>query len=130
MTELSFAQGARCSRHQDSPHFMIFCGTCRRIYNERVIVHKVVTKLLSAGYELQVQDYEDKPKFYKTPKKILDQIFDLDQAVVYARCSTQKSWSWVEFIRGNANGEDVIHDYTLDLSHVLDPIVDWVAGRS
>jgi hypothetical protein len=88
--------------------------------DEKLIVGRMVTDLLAAGYKLRVYDGEE----YATG-------WTADAATIYSALSStdmdrldatkdSRTAAWVMLVWGN--GTDVISDYTMSLKEIMDPI--------
>ena len=60
-------------------------------------------------------------------KEALDAIFAVDEAYLHVRLPDSEREGWVRFVLGN-DPEEVVCDYTVNLSDAIDPITDrwWV----
>lgn len=88
-------------------------------------IQQVMEALSRDGWKVVgVQDYEDDPVM-DSYDEALTYIMDLDEArLLVAR---GHGHGWVYFVLGN-DPEEVVSDYTLTLSHVLDDLTEgWWA---
>jgi len=94
---------------------------------EMLITGRLVKAFLDAGYNLGVNDGED-----TTVKDCADY-----KTIIGAMCTTDhdyllvydngKKIGWVMLVWGNDT--DVISDLTVNLTHIVDPVSDWVESR-
>jgi hypothetical protein len=97
-----------------------------RQHIERRIVRATIAALLAADYLLGVKDGinggEVVLKFSKDPDEIFKAMFstDDDELMVFKPDQPQQ-YGFVQFVYGN-DGYDVIHDHTVNLGDVLQPV--------
>lgn len=95
---------------------------------ERRVVRRVVSRLLDAGYLIEVDDPdvgpENKPTLHETLKDVVPHLFLMDDDRIWVHEKTYRSAiGWVYFVYGN-DGWDVINDYTTNLEDVMKPVND------
>ena len=91
---------------------------------ESKIIRKTAKAILSEGYSIRVHDGVEFATG-KTTKitEIMAACFatDITSFIVYDAMNTRAGW--VQFIHGN--DIDVIHDYTMSLDSIMQPVVDY-----
>jgi hypothetical protein len=116
----------KCSEHQRDAKGSRFCPTCRRIRLEGEIAAEVAEKLIEAGYYVSVFDCEEFTLIdSRDVNKIVEAMFTTDDDRLYVRSKKSKEPmydGWIWFVYGNG-GDDVISDYTTNLSYIIDPIM-------
>lgn len=100
---------------------------------ERTIVIRTIDALLDANFAISVRDgVEGDGEFVLRnslrKSAILAAMFTTDGDVLYVRRPDNGVQGWVAFIYGN--GEDVIHDYTINLEPVIGPVQAWIDGTA
>lgn len=89
---------------------------------EQLIVKKVITDLLAAGFALTVDDGDGEGNQLLGVTEVVDAIMNTDEDRLYAykRGEDKRCFGWILFIYGN-DGWDVISDYTTNLEEILKP---------
>lgn len=89
---------------------------------EHIICARAVADLLGRGYEIAVDNGEDKPRRLSDRDAVLRTMFATDDEYlnIYRR---GKRIGWVRLVYGN-DGFDVMSDYTVNLEKVLKPAND------
>lgn len=100
-----------------------------RQYVEQKIARRLVCDLLTAGYNVTVNDgVEDVLSGSRDPFAVLHAMFGYytatDENVLFVQ-GTGDGGGWVKLVYGNG-GWDVISDYTVNLEPVLEPISRWI----
>lgn len=95
-----------------------------RIKLEKRIVRKAINKILALGdVQISVEDgYEELLEATTNKKKILANIFNLDDAFVYVY--RQNHIELIRFTFGN-DGYDVIADYSCSLEEILKDVFKY-----
>jgi predicted fused transcriptional regulator/phosphomethylpyrimidine kinase len=89
-------------------------------------IRQTIRALRAAGWELWVVNDREEEIDVKTEMQAVSAITDVDDAFLYVRNATDKAY--VYFVLGN-DPEEVICDYTTNLSGVIDPLLDkWDEG--
>lgn len=97
-----------------------------RQQTERRIVWRIILAVKKAGYTFNVNnggDNHELPEPTGNIKLLLDTMFatDDEHLIVF---KYGKRFGWVYFVYGNGNdGLDVVADYTMNLDHLIDPIL-------
>lgn len=91
---------------------------------ESKIIRKTAKALISEGYSIRVHDGTEFATD-KTTKitEVMAECFATDTTsfIVYDAMNTRAGW--IQFIHGN--GGDVIHDYTMNLDDIMQPVIDY-----
>jgi hypothetical protein len=89
-------------------------------------IRQVIRALRAAGYTLvEVFDGEDNVPV-KNETEAVEAITAVDDAHLFVRTPDGEYNPWVRFVMGN-EPEEVVCDYVLTLSHVLDPLTErWI----
>jgi hypothetical protein len=90
---------------------------------ELAIVRRLLRALTKANYALSVDDGADE-LYAKTEGDMLALLFNLDDAHLIVR-DPIGGQSFVRLVFGN-DGYDVISDYGISLSDIIEPIEDWI----
>ena len=91
--------------------------------SDKAAIRQTIRALKKADYELDcVFDGEDwiKPK---TEAEAIEAITAVDAATLYVELPTDDIARWVYFVMGN-DPEEVICDYTINLEHVIGPLME------
>lgn len=84
-------------------------------------IQQTIRALRDAGWELDsVWDGEESTPVTSYPQAV-DDIMSVDQAHLYVKKDGAEGW--VFFVLGN-DPDEVINDYTVNLSEVLDPLTE------
>ena len=119
----------RCDQHRTADVFPAACPTCSRIKVEQDIVTRTVHALLTAGYQLNVNnggDDDELPHYTDKAEAVLAVLMDTDDEYLLARKPFSGDTKWVRFVYGN-DGWDVINDYLTSLESVIGPICDYAS---
>lgn len=88
---------------------------------ERVILDRVLDVLFAKSPTLAVNDGEDETAC-RTKRAATKAAFATDDCTIILA-----DGEWVTFIWGN--GEECIHDHSISLTEVLQPVFDWIEGK-
>lgn len=94
----------------------------RRIAAERKVARRAIRALKAAGYTLGVHNGEELVlKHSADERKILSEMFSVDEEHLIAYGSDGKRVGSVFFVYGNA-GYEVINDYSMSLEPVMEAV--------
>jgi len=94
-------------------------GIRHRIAIERKIVTALIDRALAEGYELAVDDGDERHPWTRDRAEVLDTIMNTDEDYLYMR--KDGACGWVFLVYGNA-GYDVIANNTMSLEGLLAPV--------
>lgn len=119
----------RCYDHRDN-RTMPACNTCRRIAREQHQVRLVVSKLLEAGYALNVYnggDTNELPAFTTDGKVILAAMMEADEDHLLARKAGERQ-AVVVLIYGNDT--DLLSDWSTSIDALLQPALSYADAQA
>lgn len=91
---------------------------------ELAIVRRLIRALVKHNYALSIDDGNDE-LYAKTEGDMLALLFNLDEAHLIVR-DPIGGQSFVRLVFGN-DGYDVINDYGISLTHIIEPIEAWAS---
>jgi len=94
-------------------------GIRARIAIERKIVTALIDRALAEGYELAVDDGDERHPWTRDRAEVLDEIMNTDEDYLYMR--KDGACGWVFLVYGN-EGYDVIANNTMSLEGLLAPV--------
>ena len=94
-------------------------GVRKCVAIERRIVTALIDRALAEGYELSVDDGDNRHPWTTNRAEVTDNIMEADEDRLYLRKDGHTAW--VYLVYGNS-GWDVICDYTNSLEALLEPI--------
>lgn len=90
-------------------------------------IRQVIRALVAAGYTLvEVFDGEENVPA-TTESAAIEAVMAVDDATLFVRTPDGSRNPWVRFVLGN-DPEEVVCDYVVSLSPVIDPVIDrWIS---
>lgn len=86
-------------------------------------VRQIIRALRAAGYRLVMVFDGEEEIAVSTESAAIEAIFAVDMAHLHVKHPETGVTGWVWFVLGN-DPEEVAADYTVTLSHVIDPLTD------
>lgn len=94
-------------------------------WNAREITRYSIRKIVESGRECHVDGVTDSGVWTTNVSALVEDVFAVGEAVLLTRfIDTGERSGWVLFIP--SNGEDVLSDYAMGLSEVIEPVLDWI----